>query len=100
MVVNGDLTQIDLPIGRRSGLQDAVDVLSGVEGINFVYFGEQDVVRHPLVQRIVRAYERYGDMNGAGRQMALKLEKPAEGAPNGGLAGAPDPKPTVDSAVD
>ena len=57
MVVNGDLTQIDLPIGRRSGLQDAVDVLRGVEGIGFVYFGEQDVVRHPLVQRIVRAYE-------------------------------------------
>jgi phosphate starvation-inducible PhoH-like protein len=78
MVVNGDLTQIDLPLGRRSGLQDAVDVLHGVDGIGFVYFDERDVVRHPLVQRIVRAYERYGEMNGAGRQMALKLEQPAE----------------------
>jgi len=78
MVVNGDLTQIDLPLGRRSGLQDAVDVLHGVDGIGFVYFDQRDVVRHPLVQRIVRAYERYGEMNGAGRQMALKLEQPAE----------------------
>jgi phosphate starvation-inducible PhoH-like protein len=78
MVVNGDLTQIDLPLGRRSGLQDAVDVLHGVDGIGFVYFDERDVVRHPLVQRIVRAYERYGEMSGAGRQMALKLEQPAE----------------------
>jgi phosphate starvation-inducible PhoH-like protein len=91
MVVNGDLTQIDLPLGRRSGLQDAVDVLSGVEGIGFVYFGEQDVVRHPLVQRIVRAYERYGDMNGAGRQMALKLDKPAEDAGASGPGSADVP---------
>ena len=59
MVVTGDLTQIDLPAGKRSGLIDAVDVLRGVEGISFVYFDERDVVRHSLVQRIVKAYERY-----------------------------------------
>ncbi len=100
MVVNGDLTQIDLPIGRRSGLQDAVDVLRGVEGLGFVYFGEQDVVRHPLVQRIVRAYERYGDMNGPGRQMALALGKPAEpallDAATEPAATAPPTNPAID----
>jgi len=73
MVVTGDLTQIDLPTGRRSGLVDAVEVLRGVEGISFVYFDEKDVVRHSLVQRIVKAYERYNDLVGAGRQLALKL---------------------------
>src|SRR6266446_3097745 len=73
MVVTGDLTQIDLPSGRRSGLHDAVEVLRGVEGISFVYFDERDVVRHSLVQRIVKAYERYQE----GRQLALKLTDPA-----------------------
>jgi len=76
MVVNGDITQIDLPAGRRSGLIDAVEVLKGVEGISFVQFDEKDVVRHTLVQRIVKAYERYYDNNGAGRQLSLKLSEP------------------------
>ena len=58
-VITGDITQIDLPAGKRSGLLEAVDVLSSVEGITFVYFDETDVVRHELVQRIVRAYEKY-----------------------------------------
>src|ERR1700674_4772328 len=57
MVVNGDITQIDLPVGKRSGLLDAVDVLRGVEGISFIYFDDRDVVRHSLVQRIVKAYD-------------------------------------------
>src|SRR5438309_3053802 len=73
MVVTGDLTQVDLPSGKRSGLVDASEVLRGVEGISFVYFDERDVVRHPLVQRIVKAYERYQE----GRQLALKLTDPA-----------------------
>src|SRR5437868_2768422 len=82
MVVTGDLTQIDLPSGKRSGLNDAVEVLRGVEGITFVYFDDRDVVRHSLVQRIVKAYERHNEMTGAGRQMALRLsEPPAEAAP-------------------
>jgi phosphate starvation-inducible PhoH-like protein len=72
MVVTGDLTQIDLPSGKRSGLTDAVDVLRGVEGISFVHFDDRDVVRHSLVQRIVKAYERHQEMS-AGRQLALKL---------------------------
>jgi len=83
MVVNGDITQIDLPPGKRSGLIDALDVLRGVEGISFVQFDERDVVRHNLVQRIVKAYERYNEAVGAGRQLSLKLtEPPAEPAPD------------------
>src|SRR5271165_7571437 len=79
MVVNGDVTQIDLPTGKRSGLMDAAEVLRGVEGISFVQFDERDVVRHTLVQRIVKAYERYNESIGAARQLTLKLVEP--GAP-------------------
>jgi phosphate starvation-inducible PhoH-like protein len=56
-VITGDITQIDLPNPRRSGLVDAINVLDGVEGIHFCHFADGDVVRHTLVQRIVRAYE-------------------------------------------
>jgi phosphate starvation-inducible PhoH-like protein len=83
MVVNGDITQIDLPPGKRSVLIDALEVLRGVEGISMVQFDERDVVRHNLVQRIVKAYERYNEAVGAGRQLSLKLtEPPAEAAPD------------------
>ncbi len=80
MVVTGDQTQIDLPGARRSGLLNAIDVLKGVEGIAFVDFDDKDVVRHVLVQRIVRAYDHYNELIGAGRQLDLKLgsAKPAE----------------------
>ena len=81
MVVNGDVTQIDLPTGRRSGLLEAVDVVKGIEGISFVQFDERDVVRHSLVQRIVKAYERYNETVGAGRQFTLKLAEPETAAP-------------------
>ena len=57
--ITGDVTQIDLPAGKRSGLIEAVDVLADVKGVQFVHFNEKDVVRHGLVQRIIRAYERY-----------------------------------------
>jgi phosphate starvation-inducible PhoH-like protein len=57
-VITGDLTQIDLPKQQKSGLRDAVDVLRNVEGISFTFFTASDVVRHPLVARIVRAYDR------------------------------------------
>jgi phosphate starvation-inducible PhoH-like protein len=56
-VITGDITQIDLPNPRKSGLLDAINILDGVEGIDFCQFDESDVVRHPIVQRIVRAYE-------------------------------------------
>jgi phosphate starvation-inducible PhoH-like protein len=73
MVVTGDITQIDLPSGKKSGLTDAMDVLRGVDGLSFVYFDDKDVVRHSLVQRIIKAYERYNDMVGTGRQLAFPL---------------------------
>jgi phosphate starvation-inducible PhoH-like protein len=57
-VVTGDITQIDLPRQQRSGLRHAIEVLRGVQGVSFTFFSAQDVVRHPLVQRIVQAYER------------------------------------------
>ena len=56
-VITGDITQIDLPNPRKSGLLDAINILNGVEGIAFCHFDDSDVVRHPVVQRIVRAYE-------------------------------------------
>jgi phosphate starvation-inducible PhoH-like protein len=83
MVVNGDVTQIDLPAGRRSGLIDATEVLRGVEGISFVQFDDKDVVRHTLVQRIVKAYERYNEAIGAARQLTLPLAEPVPPAENG-----------------
>jgi len=58
-VITGDITQIDLPNARRSGLLEAIDILKSVEGLNFVYFDEGDVVRHHLVQRIIRAYDEH-----------------------------------------
>ncbi len=66
MAINGDLTQIDLPRGVDSGLADAKRLLAGVEGIAFTQFTESDVVRHPLVLRIVRAYRRAEEEHGQG----------------------------------
>ncbi len=56
MVITGDVTQIDLPTGKRSGLREATRVLADIDGIAFVYLEDFDVVRHPLVQRVIRAY--------------------------------------------
>jgi phosphate starvation-inducible PhoH-like protein len=58
-VINGDITQVDLPQGRMSGLKEAQQVLAGIAGIEFFYFDQRDVVRHPLVQKIVSAYDRF-----------------------------------------
>jgi phosphate starvation-inducible PhoH-like protein len=60
MVVTGDITQVDLPREQQSGLIAVADVLDAVEGIEFIRFGGDDVVRHKLVQRIVEAYEVHG----------------------------------------
>jgi len=57
MAITGDGSQVDLPMGARSGLSDAIEILSGTEGIAMIYFTDVDVVRHPLVTRIVRAYD-------------------------------------------
>ena len=63
-VITGDVTQIDLPTGKRSGLIEAERVLSGVDGIEFVYFTDKDVVRHRLVQMIIKAYEAHSSKSG------------------------------------
>src|SRR5260370_5819338 len=77
-VITGDITQIDLPNTRRSVLLEVMDVLKGVNGISFIHFDESDVVRHHLVQRIVRAYEDHKGRT-AQNQLSLSLEsQPAE----------------------
>jgi len=60
-VITGDVTQVDLPRGQKSGLRDCIDVLAGIRGISFMHFTPQDVVRNPLVQRIVEAYGARGE---------------------------------------
>jgi len=74
-VITGDITQIDLPAGKRSGLLEAIDVVSGIRGIEFVYFNDKDVVRHSLVQRIIKAYESFA------AQSAAPQNSSANGAP-------------------
>jgi phosphate starvation-inducible PhoH-like protein len=68
MVVTGDITQIDLPPGQPSGLIEAAEVLGGVEGVALCRFSDADVVRHPLVQRLVQAYARKDDRGRQGRE--------------------------------
>lgn len=63
-VITGDVTQIDLPQGKRSGLIEAERILSKIEGIEFIYFTEKDVVRHRLVQMIIKAYEEHSNKSG------------------------------------
>ena len=82
-VVTGDITQIDLPAGQTSGVVQALRVLGGVDGVSTVHFTDRDVVRHPLVQRIVKAYERFAPA-------------PA-GAPDNGAAPPPDPSASGES---
>jgi len=80
-VITGDITQIDLPNASRSGMLEAINVLKGVEGIAFQYFDETDVVRHQLVQRIVRAYDDYKTR--AEQQLSLQLEPERQPGPPG-----------------
>ncbi|WP_309891037.1 PhoH family protein [Archangium sp.] len=87
-VITGDVTQVDLPVGKASGLHHARSILKNVEGINISEFTEVDVVRHPLVQEVIRAYDRYD----AAQQAAKALAK------EGGAAAAP--APAVSSASD
>ena len=73
-VITGDITQIDLPNPKKSGLLEAIDVLKGVDGIAFCHFEDGDVVRHHLVQRVIRAYDSFGR-----NQPSLPLALPQEG---------------------
>ena len=80
MAITGDVTQIDLPRGVPSGLVEASKVLAGVEGIGFVRFTSADVVRHPLVGRIVAAYARFDAKDDrAGAMRASRRGKDRDG---------------------
>src|SRR5579862_2919736 len=87
-VITGDLTQTDLPNPKKSGLLDALNILDGVEGIRFCHFEDVDVVRHHLVQRIVRAYDSYGK---AQQQLPLALGE--TGVPDNALPVRTQPIP-------
>jgi phosphate starvation-inducible PhoH-like protein len=91
-VITGDITQIDLPNPRKSGLIDAINVLDGVEGIQFCHFEDCDVVRHTLVQRIVRAYEAVKSQQ---QELPLNLGEAIQVGPQSGekQAAAHAPKP-------
>jgi phosphate starvation-inducible PhoH-like protein len=75
MVIAGDLSQVDLPTGTRSGLRDALETLEGVPGIGVVRFNRRDVVRHPLVGRIVEAYEQRAEAEGDTRREANRFRE-------------------------
>jgi phosphate starvation-inducible PhoH-like protein len=83
-VVTGDITQTDLPKHQLSGLKHVIDVLNGVEGVGFTFFSSRDVVRHPLVQRIVQAYER--------------RQPPPQFSPKSGTETSPDTSPHTSNA--
>ena len=87
-VITGDITQIDLPNPRKSGLVDAINVLDGVEGIHFCHFEDTDVVRHELVKRIVRAYE------GKPQQQELPLDG-AVSLNGNAMEDRPQPQPSI-----
>jgi len=78
-VITGDITQIDLPGSRRSGMLEAIDVVGKIEGIAFVYFDEHDVVRHSLVQRIIKAYDEFGVNHGAKQPAPSPAADPDKG---------------------
>ena len=82
-VITGDVTQIDLPSGRKSGLVEVNVLLNGIEGIGFAYLTKHDIVRHPLVQKIVAAYEDGAGKNGLDSQRAGKQQA----RPGNGVAG-------------
>jgi phosphate starvation-inducible PhoH-like protein len=96
-VITGDITQIDLPNAARSGLIEATTVLKNVEGIHFTYFDEGDVVRHHLVQRIIRAYEDKKKANADQMDLALETVPAMNGRPKeaDGAQIAPDMPPTA-----
>ena len=81
-VITGDVTQIDLPNDRRSGLVEAIEVVGKIEGISLIYFDERDVVRHSLVQRIIKAYDQYGASQPAGGGRSQNASGSGKNRPN------------------
>ena len=82
MVITGDLSQVDLPHGIRSGLRDAMETVTGVKSVAFVRFTNADVVRHPLVERIVRAYGKVETRRKSGAQYEHLEDAPLTAEPN------------------
>jgi phosphate starvation-inducible PhoH-like protein len=74
-IITGDVTQVDLPRGKGSGLRHAVEVLTGVDGLSFTFLKAKDVVRHSLVQKIVTAYDAYDKKNPDKEQSGSKHER-------------------------
>lgn len=87
-VVTGDITQIDLPDPHKSGLAQIAEILVGIDGIQFAYFTDQDVIRHRLVKAIIKAYDRYDQESGHG-----VLTNPSRALPM--LRYTPNPMPTA-----
>ena len=83
-VITGDVTQVDLPPGRTSGLIEAQTVVAAVSGIRFVFFDESDVVRHPLVQSIIKAYEAYRNGHRPRKAEPVKRGRTPRGSPRTG----------------
>jgi phosphate starvation-inducible PhoH-like protein len=96
-VITGDVTQIDLPNYRRSGLLEALDILKNVDGLSFIWFDESDVVRHQLVQRIIRAYDEH-KAKVAEDQMSLSLEGKGGNGNGRSAASAVEKEPAVEPA--
>src|SRR5512133_3913334 len=92
-VITGDITQIDLPNARRSGLVEAIDILKPVDGLSFVYFDQADVVRHHLVQRIIQAYDEHKERQAQEQIPLLADSKSTNGKTNGGEALAAETPP-------
>src|SRR5712671_3384624 len=97
-VITGDITQIDLPNARRSGLLEAIDILQRVEGLTFVHFDEADVVRHHLVQRIIHAYDEHKTLVAEQQMLLLAGGRSTETPPVKG-AGPKNPSNASDRST-
>ena len=75
MIINGDLSQVDLPSGTKSGLRESINILQKVNDIGFIEFTEKDVVRNPLVSKIVTEYEKFERDQGVGKRYLIKRKK-------------------------
>jgi len=83
-IVTGDITQIDLPDSQKSGLTQIADILLDIDGIQFVYFSEQDVVRHRLVKEIIKAYDRFEHHSPNGLGTTSSASSPVSPGPRSG----------------
>ena len=75
MIINGDLSQVDLPSGTKSGLRESIKILDNINDIGFIKFSNKDVVRNPLVSKIVNNYEKFEKAEGVGKEYLLKSVK-------------------------